>query len=286
MATEPWHPAARAGAQRSDPLQDAALALQAQRPQEAARIAEEVLRRDPRQARALYILGCALLMQGRPQDAVAPLESAARGGHNPDIDIQLALALSRTGRQNEALTLLKRTAKRKPPHAGALYTLGHLFLAAERYEEAIETLRRGCEIAPMMPEMSIQLGYALLHRGDYVAAKAAFGRALAILPRSPDALFGMGKAHYSSGEFNAAVGYFRQSLMSRPDDHNTWLLLGHCLLVLGERDAGYECFRTAARGDPKRYGKALLSLAASARGRAWMRPSAAARFLREGNSSS
>jgi hypothetical protein len=48
---------------------------------------------------------------------------------------------------------------------------------------------------------------------------------------------------------------------------------------MGEVEAGYDCFRTAARGDPKRYGKALTSLAASGRGRLWLKPSAAARFF-------
>jgi cytochrome c-type biogenesis protein CcmH/NrfG len=66
----------------------------------------------------------------------------------------------------------------------------------------------------------------------------------------------------------------------RPDDAGTWLNLGHCLLELGQREPGYDCFRTAARGDPKRYGTALTSLASSARGKLWLKPSAAERFLR------
>jgi hypothetical protein len=52
-------------------------------------------------------------------------------------------------------------------------------------------------------------------------------------------------------------------------------------LELGQRDAGYECFRAAARGDAKRYGIALSSLAASSRGRFWLKPSAAAQYFRD-----
>jgi tetratricopeptide (TPR) repeat protein len=90
----------------------------------------------------------------------------------------------------------------------------------------------------------------------------------------------MGKAQYAMGQSEAAAECFRRCLRIRPDDDSIWLHLGHCLLRLGEREAGYECFRTASRSDPRRYGRALLSLAASGRGRAWLRPSAAARFLR------
>lgn len=262
-----------------DPLQRAALALNARRPAEAQRIAEEILRQKPGLAPALHILGCALLMQARPQDAVAPLEAAARGRNNSEIETQLAIALLQIGRHQDALARLRRVIKRTPPYANAFHALGHLLLFMGQHEEAIRTLRRGCEIAPMMPEMFLQLGYASLECAAYDEAKNAFARALAISPALAEALFGLGKAHYLMGENEPAADRFRRSLVSRPDDYNTWLNLGHALLQLGQREAGYECFRTAARGDPARYGKALSSLAAAGRGRAFLKPSAAARFL-------
>ena len=239
-------------------MQRATLALNAKRPEEAQRIAEEILRRDPRHARALHILGFALLMQGRAEAAVSPLEAAARGRHDPEIETQLALALSQLGRRDDALSRLKRASKRQPPYAPAFHGLGSLLFAMERYDEAIEALRRGVAVAPMMPEMSIQLGNVLLQRRKYEEARAAFGQALSISPDLSDALLGMGKAQYAMGHNEAAADCFRRCLRIRPDDDSVWLHLGHCLLRLGEREAGYECFRTASRGDPKRYGRALF----------------------------
>ena len=269
------------GADFGELLQRATLALNTKRPEEAQRIAEEILRREPRNARALHILGFALLMQGRAEAAVSPLEAAARGRHDPEIETQLALALSQLGRRDDALSRLKRASKRQPPYAPAFHGLGSLLFAMGRYDEAIEALRRGVAVAPMMPEMSIQLGGVFLQRRKYEEARAAFGQALSISPDLSDALLGMGKAQYAMGQSEAAAECFRRCLKIRPDDDSVWLYLGHCLLRLGEREAGYECFRTASRGDPRRYGRALSSLAASGRGRTWLRPSAAARFMRE-----
>jgi tetratricopeptide (TPR) repeat protein len=269
------------GADFGESLQRATLALNTKRPEEAQRIAEEILRREPRNARALHILGFALLMQGRAEAAVSPLEAAARGRHDPEIETQLALALSQLGRRDDALSRLKRASKRQPPYAPAFHGLGSLLFAMGRYDEAIEALRRGVAVAPMMPEMSIQLGGVFLQRRKYEEARAAFGQALSISPDLSDALLGMGKAQYAMGQSEAAAECFRRCLKIRPDDDSVWLYLGHCLLRLGEREAGYECFRTASRGDPRRYGRALSSLAASGRGRTWLRPSAAARFMRE-----
>ena len=203
-------------ADRSELLQQAALALNAKRPEEAQRIADEVLRRDPRHVGALHILGFALLLQGRAQDAVAPLEAAARGRHDPEIETRLALALSQIGRRDDALSQLKRAAKRQPPYPPAFHGLGSLLFAMERHGEAIEALRRGVAVAPMMPEMSIQLGNVFLQRREHEEARAAFGQALSISPDASDALLGMGKAHYAMGQSEAAAECFRRCLKSVP----------------------------------------------------------------------
>jgi Flp pilus assembly protein TadD len=287
MAAGPLHPkvplrplAFGGGMDRGDPLQRAMVALNSQRPQEAERIAQDILKADSRHGKALHVLGCALLMQGRAQEAVAPLEAAARGRHDPEIETQLAMAQIESGRPDDALVLLKRAAKRRPPYAQAFHALGRLLFSKERHDEAAEVLSRGLEIAPMMPELSILLGIVHLQRRDFANAKVAFARALNISPDSPDALHGMATAHWQLCEYQPAADHFRRYLMRSPDDAGTWLGLGHCLLEIGQHDAGYDCFRTAARGDPRRYGSALASLVNSGRARFWLKPSAAERFLR------
>jgi tetratricopeptide (TPR) repeat protein len=166
-----------------------------------------------------------------------------------------------------------------PQHAGALYVMGYALTLLGRYDEAAGVLARGVEIAPLRPELSIQLGYAELSRRDCIKAKIAFARALEISPGAYDALFGLAKAHQELGDNEPAAEGFRRYLSIRPNDAGAWLNLGHCLLELGQLDAGYECFRTAARGDASRYSTALTSLSAAARGRFWLRPSDAARFM-------
>ena len=267
-----------------DALQRAMRALDGNRPKEAEQLARDVLNADRRSAKASYVLGSALVMQGRPLDAVAPLEDAASGRHDPQSDTMLAIALRQAGRAEDAYSRLKRTTKRQPPYAAAFLELGRLLTSMERHDEAAEALTRGLDVAPMMPEMSIQLGYVLLRRRHFADAKAAFARALAIVPDSPDALFGIAQAHQENGESQAAADYFRRYLIVNPGDQGAWVRLGLCLLALGQRDAGDDCFRTVARRDSKGFGNALASLVKSSRGRFWLKPSDAARFLRGRNS--
>jgi tetratricopeptide (TPR) repeat protein len=281
MAAGPSHPIALGyGAKPDDPLRQAAFALNAKRPQEAQRIAQQILKTDPRHAQALNILGGALLMQDRAADAVASLEDAARALRDPETDTLLGIALRRIGRIEDALSRLKRAIKRRPPFGAAFHELGFLLLSMERYNDAIEVLSRGHELLPMMPELSILLGNVFLECRNFPSAKIYFARALNISPNSSDAMYGLAMAHWRLCEYQAAADLFRRCLVHNPDDISIWLSLGHCLLELGHCDAGYDCFRTVARGDPRRYGSALTALVNSGRSRFWLKPSAAERFLR------
>ena len=271
---------------RAGKVEQAMSALNANRPVEAERIAREVLKDEPRHAGALRILGYALLMQARANDAVAALESAVRDTHDPEIETEYAIALRHAGRHEEALHRLRRTIKRKPPYVAAFHELGCVLAAMKRYDEAIAAFKRGLEIAPMTPELSIQLGYAYLNSASFADAKVAFDNALHIAPASRDARFGMAMARQELGDFEQAAEDLRHCLMTGPDDPMALLGLGNCLLALGEHDAGYEYFRAAVRGeDPRRYGMALGSLVKAAQGRFWLKPSDAARFLRQKNAS-
>jgi len=262
-----------------DVLQQARLALNAKRPQDAQRIAEQILKADPRRAEALHILGGALLMQDRAADAVAALEDAARRLRDPEIDTLLAIALRRLGRNEDALSRLKRATKRRPPFGAAFHELGFQLLSVERYDEAVEALSRGHELLPMMPELPILLGTVFLACREFLRAKTYFARALNVSPNSGEALYGLGMTHWRLCEYSAAADLFRRYLTHNPDDVSTWLGLGHCLLELGQSEAGYDCFRRAGRGDLRSYGSALAALVNSGRSRFWLRPSAAKRFL-------
>ena len=263
-------------------LRVAAAALNGGRPQDAERIAAAVIASDPRNTLALHILGGALLNQGRAAEAVGPFEAAAGARHDANSETLLGLALRETGRLDEARVRLKRAAKRRPPHVPAFYEYGCLLSFLDRHEEAIAVFREGLAIAPMMPDLWTQLGYAFLRHRDCADAKAAFARALEISPAAPGGLFGMAKAHQELGESESAADYFRRYLALKPNDAAAWLNLGKCLLELDQHDAGHDCFRAVVRGDPRSYATVLLALAKSARGRFWLKPSDAARFLRKG----
>ena len=180
MTSKLEHPVSHGGASGgNEALQRAMIALNSGHPADAERIAADVLKTNRRNVMALQVLAHALLMQNRIADAIAPLEVAARGNHDPQIETMLGIVLRQAGRIEDALSWLKRAIKRRPPHAPAFYELGCLLSFLNRDDEAVEAFNRGLDVAPLMPQLSVQLGYVLLRHKNYTEAKTAFGRALA-----------------------------------------------------------------------------------------------------------
>ncbi len=261
-------------------LERAVFALQMQRPDEAGRIAGDVLKANRGNLRAAQILGQALLMQNRAAEAIAPLERAARRSEDPVVKTLLAAALAKSGFEEEALKQIRQVTVRRPPfppafieHAGQLARTGRL-------EEAIAVLDSGLAQTPDSVELQKELAFLHLKRNERSKARELFLRALKGAPGRPDILMGLAQVLLLDGEYAAAADTFRRVLGLQPDDAVARADFGRCLLEMGERDAGEASIRMATRERPQMFGRAVMSLAMSSRGRFFLRPSAAAKFLR------
>ncbi len=261
-------------------LQSAALALQANRMAEAEWIAADILKAAPQELRALQLLGTALLAQGRGKDAIAPLEQAARRGHDPAVETQLALALKQAGRAEDALERLRRAIKRRPPFPPAFFELASLLASLGGADAAIDVLNQGLTLTPNVAELSVQLGFLHSGRNEHAKARAAFTHALASAPRHVDALYGLARAVQAERDYAQAVEIYRRLLTVQPNEAAAHIGLGVCLLERGDKDAALKALGTAVRIAPRMQGQALTALTASGRGRFWLRVSDAERALK------
>ena len=279
MAMLPGVPNERQRA-HAEALQRAKLAIQNDRPADAERLASEILKANAGHLEATKVLGYALVMQGRAEAALAPLEKAARTSRDPEVETQLAIALRQAGQSDKALIWLKRAVKRAPPFAPAFHELGYVLHELGQSGEAIAVLRQGIAVAPMMTEMAIQLGFVCYAIYDRANAGAAFARALAINPVHPEAIQGLGTVLMDAGDYAQAAELFRRALSANPDDTLARIALGKCLLELGDAETGYACLRAASARGAEFYGKVIAVLLSSGHGRFWLRPSSAAKFLK------
>jgi Flp pilus assembly protein TadD len=261
-------------------LERASAALQAQRLDEAERLASGVLKSDRSNVGAAQVLGTSLLMQGRAEEAIAPLQRAARRSQHPVLETLLGRALATVGRENEALEQLRQATARRPALPQAFLELGDQLSVLGRFDEARATFEEGLSLAPDAAVLRVGLGYLHLKTNDRARARALFLQVRAAAPDRRDAALGLGHAMVLDGEYAPAVELFRQALIARPDDTATRIELGKCLLELGQREAGEAALRTAAGGAADPAGPVILALAATPHGRLFLRPSAATKFLR------
>ena len=251
-----------------------------QRPGEAERIAAEVLKANRGNVGAAQILGQALLMQNRGAEAIAPLEKAARRSEDPAVETLLGAAFALTGRLDEAIEQLRRATARRPPYPPAFLEHGIQLARAGRFEEAMAALESGLALAPDAVDMQRELAALHLKRNDRTRARELLARALKAAPDRPDLLSGLAQVMLLDGDYASAAEAFRRVVALRPGDAVARAELGRCLLEMGERDAGEASIRLATRESPELFGRAIMSLAISSRGRFFLRPSAAAKFLR------
>ncbi len=264
----------------SQALEQASLALQAQRPDEAERLAAGVLRADRSNITAARVLATALLVQGRADEAIHPLQRAARRSQDPAIETLLARALAAIGRKDEALDQLRETIGRRPPFPQAFLELGDQLSAMGRFEEGAAVFESGVALMPDALVLRVGLGYLNLQRNDRAQARTLFLRVRAEAPGRIDALVGLARVMTLDGDYAEAAELYRKVLEVRPSDAATRIELGKCLLEMGKRDAGAATLCAATQGSAELSGPATMALATASHGRFFLRRSAAAKYLR------
>jgi len=261
-------------------VEKAIFAFEMRRFDEAERLASGVLSSNRGNILAAQVLGRALMMQNRHVEAIAPLQSAARRSSDPEIETLLAVVLAAAGRDDEAIDQLRQTTARRPPFQPAFLELANQLGKVGRFDEGVAVLEGGLALTPHAVEMRMGLGYLHLKRNDRAKARALFSEVRAAEPGRHEAMVALAKVMAVDGEYAAAADLYRHALGLQPDDLVTRINLGKCLLEMGERDAGEAILRAATRGSASLAGRAITALAAAPHGRFFLRPSAAAKFLR------
>ena len=149
-------------------------------------------------ARQRRAVGMALADAGRPQEALALLEPLAGDGDPGTLDA-LAVALSESGRDQEAATVAGRVLAAVPRDARAHQILGTVALHRDQPAEARRELDLAVAIDPRLAVAWNALGVARLRLEGPGAALDAWRKAVAITPNYWEAL-------YNLGLVSAAVG--------------------------------------------------------------------------------
>jgi tetratricopeptide (TPR) repeat protein len=140
---------------------------------------KKILEREPSQALAIAWLGLAAAGLGRDDEAVTLLRRAiAIAPDRAGLHVQLALALHRQAKDDDAIAELDRATTLRPNLAAAWLTLGELHAQHGNPARAVFALRRALAIEPADTRAYIDLGRALIALGDRDGAQRLWRHAL------------------------------------------------------------------------------------------------------------
>jgi tetratricopeptide (TPR) repeat protein len=132
----------------------------------------------------LSLLGAIRLKRGTPASAVPPLRLAIQAGmENAEIYGNLAIALRRLDRLDDAADAFLKALELEPDHPGTLFNYGNLLTYRGRYAEALDLYQRASDLEPERHDIRYNLGNALRDVGRIDDAEQCY---LAILTDQPD----------------------------------------------------------------------------------------------------
>jgi tetratricopeptide (TPR) repeat protein len=272
------------GMRQDDPLHAALQAINAGRPREAITILREHLKTRPPTAPARELLGAALALDGKLDEALGELRAAvALNPGQSTAYTKMADILMAQGKRDAALPLLRKAIEISPQDRLPHQRLGLLYEAMGKPADAVRQYELG--IAGTRPEyLGIKLNLARLYNasGQYARTRelldgpagASNADALVLLgtaylalggtddalarfeaarkrdPKEPGAYLGLGIARRSKADYAGSIEALNELLRLRPDWSMAHYQLGETYFARKQHKEALARFQQAAKLDP------------------------------------
>lgn len=151
----------------------------------------------------------------------------------PESWTNLAVALERIGKLDDAERSARQSLALKPDLADAWNLLGLIEIDRHRFDAALPHLARALEIEPRYAVALMNLGIAQHGVGRDDEALRSLGQAIELDPSLGAAHYNIGAVHHERGEHAAAIERYRKAIALRPGDAASHFNLATALFITG-----------------------------------------------------
>ncbi len=253
--------------------------------EDAIKVLEDVIRREPTYQLAFIALGRILGDLGRLKEAEERLAQAVRLNPHESTawttvgnvkmkrgEVQLALsaydraielqpgsgiahrnrgaALFKIGRVEEAIAAIEHGLKLDPSSSAGWTNFGFSLHQLGRYREAIAPLRRACELDRNNLQALSHLAECLARTQQFDEALGIFDRIIALDPDTPDGYSNKGMIVAHLQRYDEAMALFTKAIALMPGHPMILNNRGHCLLQMGRYVEARRDFEKALAVDP------------------------------------
>jgi tetratricopeptide (TPR) repeat protein len=220
--------------------------MRASRFDEADAACRAVLQVEPRNARALGLLGEIARRTSRHEAAIDSLEKAiALEGGSASLHHELGAALQAAGKLERSELALLRSIELDPGHISSYVVLAAVQLGLGKLYAAEVTSRTALAREPKLLDAYVNLGSALLGQGKIEQAAEAHRTALAIDPSCVPVLCNHVSACVQLGRSDEAEQCASRAVRLQPSFFEAQSNLGHVLIEKMELERAIEAFRKA-----------------------------------------
>jgi tetratricopeptide (TPR) repeat protein len=198
-----------------------------------------------------HALGQLLVEQEPPRWAEAVEWYRAARALRPELGLNLADALLRSGRDAEGLGLFQQMVEQTPDNPFFHLARGNALYDKRDLGGAIACYRRALDLDPRYAQAHCNLGNALHNKGDREGAVAAYHRAIAIDPKLALAHYNLGIALKARGLLDDAIREYRRAIELDPKLAKAHCNLGNALYDKGDLEGAVAASRRAIAIDPK-----------------------------------
>jgi len=183
---------------------------------EAMVILQKVIKLQPDDAEALYLLGCC----------------------------QATCRL-----WNEAIKSFESSIQIQPDVTQSHFSLAGAYIALGQLDEAISCLNTALKLNPHLADAHVVLGDIQIKRDDFTGAREHFEAALKIDSKTSDAYFGLGVLEHEVGAHKKAAVQYELALKYNPKSVNALCGLANTFANLTQKDEAKRVYRRALKVD-------------------------------------
>ena len=207
---------------------------------------------DPENGRAHSQLGLALSKSGRGEEATPHLEQAAQMGVLRDVALnELGEINERSGDLEKAAEYYRKALEANPGHAAAAVNLTVLDQKRKGKSVSEEVLRQQVAKEPNSSENWNRLGLSQMRSGNATAALQSFQKAVEVNPQDARSQTNLGLALWQSGNLRDARQHLAEAVRLSPGDVSARMNLADALESLGDRAGAMEHLQEASRLNPQ-----------------------------------
>ena len=233
-------------------LASAEQAHRAGRLQEAEQHCRQVLARDPRNTRALVLIGILNAKTGRAPQGIQILKNAALADPNSfDAHLWLGVIIGAGGNPAEAIAYANRAVELRPKDSQALSSLSNCFMALREPSKAIPYLERAIAVEPRVAPLRQNLGDALQKAERIDEAIQAYEKCIELSPQSSIGYIRLAECLRRKNRHDEAAVQVKKAFDLTPDNAQSLMQLAQLLIQAGLQSHSIKAIERVIAKEPK-----------------------------------